>query len=242
MGEKSSYGFYIEPQYVDFTLRARVDALGSQILNTAGTDAQRNGFGVDVLSKNNRSWVLSRMALEIESRPEQYAHTTIKTWINDNGRVLSTRNFEVTDAEGRIFCRAVSQWCLIDFVKRVPVPLSEVMDLCEPYICHDPSPCEAPRKILSVEPTQFVEHKVVYSDIDFNGHVNTMRYIEMMTDMLPMERLKENRPLRRDIHFVHECKWGQVVTIGYEQRDNTALFEIKDDAGIVACRASIEWR
>ena len=35
MGEKSSYGFYIEPQYVDFTLRARVDALGSQILTSS---------------------------------------------------------------------------------------------------------------------------------------------------------------------------------------------------------------
>lgn len=242
MGEKTSYDFYIEPQYVDFTLRARIDALGSQILNTAGTDAQRKGFGVDVLSKHNRSWVLSRMALEIDSRPEQYAHTSISTWVNDNSRVLSTRNFEVKDADGRTICRAVSQWCLIDFVKRVPVALSEVMELCEPYICRDPSPCELPHKILSVEPTEFTEHKVVYSDIDFNRHVNTMRYIELMMDMLPIERLEGNCPMRLDIHFMHECRLGQVLTVGCEQRENTALFEIKNDEGTVACRAAVEWR
>jgi len=242
MAEKTSYDFYIEPQYVDFTLRARIDALGSQILNTAGTDAQRKGFGVDVLSKQNRSWVLSRMALEIDSRPEQYARTIISTWVNDNSRMISTRNFEVADEKGDIFCRAVSQWCLIDFVKRVPIALSEIMDLCEPYICREPSPCEVPHKILSVEPTQFAEHKVVYSDIDFNRHVNTMRYIELMIDMLPVEMLEGNRKMRLDIHFMHECKLGQVLTIGYEQREAVSLFEIKNNEDTVACRAAIEWK
>ena len=242
MGSKTTYPYRIEPESVDFTLRARIDALGSQILNVAGTDAQSKGFGVDVLSKNNRSWVLSRMAIEIDSRPEQYSDTTISTWVSENSRVLSTRNFEVADSDGRIFCRAVSQWCLIDFVRRVPVALSEIMDLCNPYICDAPSPCDTPRKVLDVEPQQSATHRVVYSDIDFNGHVNTMRYIVMMIDMLPIELLESNRPMRLDIHFMHECRLGQTLTIGYEQREQTSLFEITTDEGTVACRAAIEWR
>lgn len=242
MGSKTIYPYRIEPESVDFTLRARVDALGSQILNIAGTDAHSKGFGVDVLSKNNRSWVLSRMAIEIDSRPEQYSDTTISTWVSENSRVLSTRNFEVADSDGRIFCRAVSQWCLIDFVRRVPVALSEIMELCNPYICDAPSPCDAPRKVLGVEPQQSATHRVVYSDIDFNGHVNTMRYIVMMIDMLPIELLESNRPMRLDIHFMHECRLGQTLTIGYEQREQTSLFEITTDEGTVACRAAIEWR
>lgn len=242
MAEKTSYFYGIEPQCVDFTLNATIEAMGSYLLNTAGTDAQRKGFGVDVLSKDNRAWVLSRMAIELDYRPQQYSDIEVRTWVNENGRVLSTRNFEVIDKAGNAFCRAVSQWCLIDYVKRVPVGLHEIFDICSPHLCDAPSPCDAPHKILDVEPTEFSEHKVVYSDIDFNCHVNTMRYIVMMIDMLPIDLLKENRPLRLDIHFIRESRLGQTLTVGYVQCGDTSMFEIKTDDGTVACRAAVEWR
>lgn len=39
MAEKSHYNYRVEPQDVDFTLRATIPSLGSAILNTAGVDA-----------------------------------------------------------------------------------------------------------------------------------------------------------------------------------------------------------
>ncbi len=91
-------------------------------------------------------------------------------------------------------------------------------------------------------PAERYEHRVVYSDIDFNRHVNTMRYIEMMLDMLPIERLTDGAPMRLDIHFMKECRYGQTLTVGAEFRDNGALFEIVSDEGAVAVRAAIEWK
>ena len=41
--------YRVEPQDVDFTLRATLASLSSSILNTAGLDAYGKGFGVDVL-------------------------------------------------------------------------------------------------------------------------------------------------------------------------------------------------
>ena len=70
MAEKSLYRYRIEPQEVDFTLHATIPALGAAILNTAGTDAHGKGFGIDALNADNHSWVLSRMAVEIDARPE----------------------------------------------------------------------------------------------------------------------------------------------------------------------------
>ena len=215
MAEKSHYNYRVEPQDVDFTLRATIPSLGSAILNTAGVDAHGKGFGVDALNADNHSWVLSRMAVEFDSQPTQYTDYTIATWINEYGRVLSTRNFTLTDAAGTEFGRAVTQWAMIDL---------------------------KPRKIREVNPAQTVEHKVVYSDIDFNRHVNTMRYIEMMIDMLPVELLMQETPVRFDIHFLRECRYGQTLSVGYEQRGRTALFEIRSDEGTPAVRASIEWK
>jgi acyl-ACP thioesterase len=242
MATKTAYKYAVAMQDVDFALRATLNSVCSNILNTAGIDAQGKNFGLDALSQQSMSWVLSRFAVELDYRPEQYAEYNIDTWVNTNTRMLSTRNFELSDSDGKNFARAVSQWCVIDFKRRVPVNLEELHDKFAPHLCDAPSPCDPPRKVLGVAPQQTIEHKVVYSDIDFNRHVNTMRYIVMMIDMLPIEYMEQNRSLRLDVHFMHECRLGQVLIVGYEQRDNVSLFEIKSDDGAVACRASIEWQ
>ena len=69
-----------------------------------------------------------------------------------------------------------------------------------------------------------------------------MRYIRMMLNTLPIEYLTDNRPMRLDIHFAKECHLGEILTIGYEQRENTSLFEILNNDGVVACTAAIEWK
>lgn len=242
MAEKSLYNYRVEPQEVDFTLRATLASLGSSILNTAGVDAYGKGFGVDVLNADNHSWVLSRMAIEIDRRPEQYTDYTVATWISDYGRVLSTRNFTLTDAAGCEFGRAVTQWAMIDLTTRSAVDLSWVGREHEEAVVPVPPPAAMPRKIRSVTPMQRTEHRVVYSDIDFNRHVNTMRYIEMMLDMLPVELLTCEAPVRLDIHFLKECRFGQTLTVGCELRDRSALFEISADGATAAVRAGVEWQ
>ena len=67
---------------------------------------------------------------------------------------------------------------------------------------------EKPRKVPAPDAEPVLTHKVAYSDIDFNRHVNTMRYIEMMLDVLPIERFAEERPLRLDINFLKEARYG----------------------------------
>ena len=244
MGQKAIYNFNAAPEKVDFTLHATIEAICSDILNVAGADAKKNGISADVLMQQNRSWVLSRLSVELDRLPEQYEEYNVATWVNPHtSRFISTRNFELSDVNGKIFGRALSQWCVIDFVRRMPVVLDEVEGLFDPdYYCDEQSPCEAPRKVRGVEPAVTRKHEVRYSDIDFNRHVNTMRYIRMMLNTLPIEYLTEPRPLRLDIHFAKECHLGEVLTIGYEQRDNVSLFEIRNGEDAVACTAAIEWR
>ena len=216
MAEKSHYNYRVEPQDVDFTLRATIPSLGSAILNTAGVDAHGKGFGVDALNADNHSWVLSRMAVEFDSQPTQYTDYTIATWINEYGRVLSTRNFTLTDAAGTEFGRAVTQWAMIDLKSRSALDLSWVGDAHADAIVDAPSPTDKPRKIREVNPAQTVEHKVVYSDIDFNRHVNTMRYIEMMIDMLPVELLMLARGCYCGTFAVAAGSWPRERMVGGE--------------------------
>ena len=242
MATKTAYPFRVEPQEVDFSLRITLVALGGNILNIAGIDAHTKGFGVDALNKDNFSWVLSRIAFEFDYRPEEYVKYEIATWISDYGRMLSTRNFELTDQTGVCFGRVVSQWCMLDLSKRTAVDLRAVAESHNDAIVECPSPAEKPRKVPAPDAEPVLTHKVAYSDIDFNRHVNTMRYIEMMLDMLPVGMLTREAPVRLDIHFLKECRFGQTLTVGCELRGRSALFEISADGAAAAVRASIEWK
>lgn len=236
------YDFRVEPQDVDFTLRATLASMCNNVLNIAGIDAQRNGFGVDALMKNNCSWVLSRMAAEFDCLPVQFTEYSIRTWVNYDGRVLSSRNFEITDREGRVFGRVVTQWAMINFQTRRPVDLNELAEDYTSVLSDEASPCERPRKLHAVEAVETFEHRIVYSDIDFNRHVNTMRYMDLMVDMLPIETFAEPHSVRLDFHFVKESVYGQTLTVGFRPQGDTSLFEIKSDDGAIVCRAAFEWK
>lgn len=238
----NSYDFKVEPQDVDFALRARLAAMCGNILNIAGHDAHRNGFGTDALMKQNNSWVLSRMAFEFDCLPKQYDDYRIRTWIVDSGRIISVRNFAITNAAGEVFGRVTSQWCMINLDTRRPCDLTPVIENRRQYVFDEPAPCEAPRKLAAIEAESTVEHRIVYSDIDFNRHVNTLRYIEMMVDTLPIESLAEPHAMRLDLHFVKESRYGQTLTIGTRHEADCWLFEIKDNDGAVICRAALEVR
>lgn len=239
MAEKSLYQFRVEPQEVDFTLRATIASLGSVILNVAGIDAHGKGFGVDVLNADNHSWVLSRMAVEFDSRPVQYTDYTVATWISDYGRVLSTRNFTLTDAAGHEFGRAVSQWAMIDLRSRAAVDLSWVGQAHSEAIVAAPSPAEKPRKIRSVTPTQRMEHRVVYSDIDFNRHVNTVKYICAILDMFPLQFYDSHSIRRFEITFIKETYIDTEVSVWLDDSDPEDCKAEIADGTTSLCRARI---
>jgi len=239
MGLKTTYGFRVEPQSVDFTLHASITDLISQTLNVAGTDADSKGFGVQSLNPQNRSWVLSRMAFEIDRRPAEYAPYSITTWVSDYNRAMSTRNFILSDSTA--FARATTQWAMIDLTSRRPVDLRTVAEHVDALYPEEP-PLERAGKLPATEGGSRAEHRVAYSDIDFNRHTNSLRYIALMIDRLPLELLAADRALRIEVNFLHETLYGQTLGIDYLQSGEASHFEITDDGGNAVCRAVFYWK
>lgn len=239
--EKSVFRSKIEPQHVDFTSRASITSMCDIILYVAGQDAHNRGFGIDALAGRNFGWVLSRMCIELDYIPKEYEEFTIHTWISDYNRLSSTRNFTLTADDGRVFARAVSQWCMLDFDTRMPVDMNTLAQVHDGTIVDSPSPCERPRRLGAVAGEPMVKHKVAYSDIDFNRHMNTMRYIDLILDTMPIEELEALRALRMDMNFMKESLYGDTLLLRGEMVDGKRSYEFCSEETGPLCRFSFEF-
>ncbi|MBR4870910.1 MAG: acyl-ACP thioesterase [Alistipes sp.] len=241
MATISSYPFTIQPENVDFTLRASAASIISYMLNVAGTDAHLKGFGVEALQGHSFTWVLSRLAVEISTQPRQYTDIEIDTWVNEFNRLSSTRNFKMRIGD-EVIAAGVSQWCMLNMETRQAVDMTLLKDVYERAMVAEASPIAAPARLRDVEPQISVSRPVVYSDIDFNRHVNTLRYIDLIFDTLPLELIEKNAGIRLDINFIAEALYGEVLTIGAYSEGNVWQFDISSDSGKKLCRAKIEFK
>lgn len=238
--EKSVFKYSIDPKHVDFTGRISVSSMFDLILGAAGDDARSRGFGIDALAQNNYGWVLSRICFELDYLLMEYSEFTLYTWISDYNRLSSTRNFQLVDADGREFGRAVSQWCMIDYNTRMPADMNTMAKAHEGNMVDAPAPCERPRRLMAVDSEPVAHHRVVYSDIDFNRHMNTMRYIDIIFDSMPIEVPEKMGAMRMDINFMREALYADELSLLLEERDGLQLYEFRNAAGDALCRAALE--
>lgn len=241
MAEKAYFTYHVEPQTLDFTSRLKSPALIMSALNAAGADAHNKGFDYVDMEADDNTWVLSRMAIEVDFRPKQYSDYRIETWISNYNRLLSTRNFRIYDDEGRQFATMTSQWAMLNIKTRTSVDLTRTADVHDRYMVDDPAPCDAPCRLRGVATEQYDTHTVRYSDIDFNRHLNTVRYLELLFDRLPIDAIAEDRPFRLDVHFLHESRLGDTLRVAHEEIDGVHQFEISTEEH-PCVRAALRWR
>lgn len=241
MAEISTYRNMVQPKSVDCTRRASVAAIIGYMLDVAGEDADRKGFGISALDSDSTTWVLSRLAVDIEAQPKQYEEIAIDTWVNEFNRLSSTRNFRIHRGEECV-AKGVSQWCMLNMETRQVVDMSLLKETYMQAMVEEPSPISAPARLRPITPIGSASRPVVYSDIDFNRHVNTLRYIDLIFDNVPLELIEKNEGLRIDINFIAEALYGETLTICWAQEDNIWNFEISSSPERVLCRAKVEFK
>lgn len=241
MAQKSIYKDSVSQQQIDFTNHLSIPAIISSVLTVAGRDADNKGFGVDFLNKQNYSWVLSKFAIEIYKAPTMGEEYNTTTWIYDASRIISNRNFIVKDqSNSTVLAAATSQWCIIDLTARTAVDFTKLGVDYSCYIYPEPTIARV-KKLKSISPQDTAQYKATYSNIDFNRHVNTIKYIEMMLDMLPLDIIEQAKSLRVDLHFISECRYGNTLNVSLEQVENCSNFEIIKEDGTCAVRGCFEW-
>lgn len=238
-----TYHFVAEPFHVDFTGRLTMGVLGNHLLNCAGFHATDRGFGIANLNEENYTWVLSRLAIELDEMPYQYEEFTIQTWVENVYKLFTDRNFALVNKEGKKIGYARSIWAMISLNTRKPADLlalhgGSIVD----YVCDEPCPIDKPSRIKVKSDVAAAQLTAKYSDIDINGHVNSIRYIEHILDLFPIDLYRTKRIRRFEMAYVAESYFGDTLSFFYDQEnENEYHVEVKKNGNEVVCRSKIEF-
>ena len=240
MEKEGIYPFTVEAYLTDFRGKATLAMIGNCLIHAASQHASSRGFGFGDMAGRHTAWVLSRLAIELQVYPRAGERLVVRTWISEVGRLATHRCFELSDGEGRIFGYARSTWAAIDLESRRPTLLDA--PALNPYLSDRLCPIEPPMKIQPVEQGSPEEtFRVSYSDLDINGHMNSMKYIEHFLDLFGREPFETHDITRLDIAYQAEGRYGMELRLFRREtaEGHFALAACSGEKSI--CRAAVRW-
>ena len=245
---KYSYEYEIKYQEVDGEKKLRLFNLENYLLEVAGTVADELGFGITQLHPRGLTWILTRLSAEMYELPTHCQKVRFETWIESNAHMLSTRNFRIYAKESKVESQKSKEeeWILIGQCKSVWAVLDmekrEIVNIFEDPIFADSvdgDVIEMARVRMTTlpEPTGCMPHKIVYSDIDYNGHCNSCRYLQAMMDAYLPDYY--GKKIRLDINYSKEVMLGDELQTYYLVSADGVQYQQKNQNGETSCSAKI---
>lgn len=238
MQKSSTYNYCVEPFTEDYSGKLSWGNMGNLLLRCASLHAGEHGFGYPQMISLHHAWVLSRLVIEIDEMPTTGEHFSIETWVDKLYRQFTDRHFSILRPNGTAYGHATSIWALIDTSTRLPADLESLPNggFTGVLIPERPAPIAAMGRIRMKQPQLVLTHKAAYSDLDINGHVNSIRYIELLLDCLPFDTLKLRHAKRIEMAYCQEAYCGETLYVFQETDAKNAdrqLFEIKVEERII---------
>ena len=232
---KYNYEYEIKYQEVDGKKKLRLFNLENYLLEVAGTVADELGFGIAQLHPKGLTWILTRLSLEMYELPTHCEKVRFETWIESNAHMLSTRNFRIYSGD-KLIGQCKSVWAVLDLQKR------EIVNIFDDPIFADSvdgDVIEMARVRMTTlpEPTGCMPHKIVYSDIDYNGHCNSCRYLQAMMDAYLPDYY--GKKIRLDINYSKEVMLGDELQTYYLVAADGVQYQQKNQNGETSCSAKI---
>ncbi len=212
----TSYAVTTEAFHCDFLHQLCIGHLGNSLLTASDIHSTERQFGMTYLNTINKTWVLSRLALEMYSIPKEHEEFVIETWVENAVKYFTKRNWALISKDGQtVYGYAKSIWAMIDTETRQPQDILAVHDgkIMDYLLPEKPCDMADVSRVKVPEMTDYTEFRILYNDIDVNGHCNSMKYIDHVMDTYTLDYLSTHQLHRLEIAYVAEGHYGDTVRI-----------------------------
>lgn len=203
----------------DFTLNGclKPSSLQQVFQDIAQQHSAREGFGYRDMLQENLIWIITKLRYQVLFHPEPNTDYRLVTFPKPKKGMLYFRDFYLYDAEGNLYVRAISQWCVMDYSSRRLVRYPRDF---QGEFTQDSAIPEGFLRFTPDELTPAGEYHITEKDLDGNNHTNNCRYGDMVLQVLPDHIGNE-----LSITFSKETRLG----------DTIELFTSPSDAGLIVC-------
>jgi len=210
-----SESYLVRFNAIDRSDTMTLDAVFNVFQELAVSHAENLGVGREAMAQTGQAWILSRMSVQVDRRPRYGETLTVRSWPRNWEKLFALRDFDVLDSGNVPVIRARSCWIILDMEKRRPlrphavmegIHLNEGMDAM-PFV---PAGLEERRSLQKA-----AEHRAVYTDVDYNGHVNNISYIRWIENAVEPALLERAKRSRLDVNYMNEVLPGETVNLLY---------------------------
>lgn len=200
---------------------------------TGNRQFERAGRPLDAIrDEEGVGFILSRIAFDVLSPIHAYEDIEVDTFTCEGRGFTFPRGF-VVKRGGEVVARGTSQWALVRVADRSLLRVGEfpLSFGDEPEVTTDaPLRFRVPRDAAW---EQVGERRIVYSDIDYNMHMNNTKYPNMVCDFLPEP--EKTRVLGISLYYCREAALGDTLTVERTAGDTQGIYLFRARKGDTVC-------
>ena len=227
--------------FIDCFGKLSISFMFYQMQDIAWEHANLLGFGYNQLKEDNQFWVLSRLKVKINRRPEWSEEFKLETWSRGTDGFYGYRDFKFTDHNNKALIEATSSWLVLDSSTRRIVRLSrfkEFPEYSESVFGSNASKIKSPE---SDEPLQFFP--VMFTDIDINQHFNSGRYLERIINSYSFDFHEKHELAEFEVNFIKEGLSSDRLAVKKQHLDTNSFLcsVIRECDGMELIKARLGW-
>lgn len=211
--------FSIRTYEIDRAKRATATAL----INLMQEAAMQNVIDLNVsvwdLASRHISWVLMRKKLNVYRLPELGECIRIQTYPAGFDKLFTYRDYKVFDSSNQLIASSASTWLLMNTVKRKIARIPEEIRVRGNF---DTSNClpHAKNKLPALTQVDCQKEFIVHwHDMDFNEHLNNVRYMQWIFETVDYYLLHTGQLEELNIVYKAECYWKDTVQVSTQKVD-----------------------
>ncbi len=237
---EEAHSYFLMASHCNAQKELSLSMFAQQLIDVAVQHANSLKIGYAALKKINALWVLSRITVAMRRMPRIEETYTIVTWVESFHRMFSHRNFVVYGENGEELGYARTLWVAINSETRHPADLSGMIDDSE-VIGKRECPIPMPTKMREFRDATDIEHyRFQTTDIDFNRHVNSTRYIELILNQWSLDFHDSHSIVYFDINYKNEAHYGERASIRMLRDESSAKIQIDGESHCI-CMAEIRF-
>ena len=211
----------------DFRKEIKPSALLGYFQEIAGEHAGEIGLGFQALREKGYFWVLSKIYVEVLSRPKFEDRVVVETWPHAPNKAIFERSFRVFGADGQVGVRAFSRWCVLEVGRERIVPSSRLESSLKTYRA-EPAVAWDDWRIpeASGKGVPAFSLRIANSEYDLNYHVNNCKYADYVFNCFTVAELEARRLRSFQMNYVHQSHEGDCLDF-YRSGDGEGGFVIE---------------